>query len=194
MNTKPSPTLSIGLVAILGLLFVLSLGYLTYGNIRVGSEPWQLVVSAILLSVPLALLYFSIGLIVVAWQQKRSQGQINPRLAKFIYRTPRIAGILIILFVGMFSLDVFSMNASFWEMVGGFIMHSLPAICMAILLLLAWRRPWIGCIAFAAASIYFLRFMIFNPLEQAGMLLLFSGPLAVIAVLFWANWKWKQYL
>ena len=52
-------------------------------------------------------MYFSIGVLVMAARQKRA-GQINSRLAGFIYWTPRISGVLITLFVALFALDMFS--------------------------------------------------------------------------------------
>lgn len=58
---------------ILAVMFVLSLAWFTYGNYRAGSEPWQLVINAVFLSIPLLLMYFSIGLLVTAGKQKRSQ-------------------------------------------------------------------------------------------------------------------------
>ena len=96
MNTIPSPARLKILAVILILLFVLSLAWLTYDNYRAGSEPWDLVFSAILLSVPLVLLYFSIGVLVVAGLQKRRLGRISQQIAKFIYRTPRAAGVLMV--------------------------------------------------------------------------------------------------
>lgn len=82
----------------------------------------------------------SIGLLVAAAQEKRSQGQMGERLAKYIYRTPRISGVLIILFVGMFALDVFSVGPSLWEMLGAFLIHAMPAILIADILALALDR------------------------------------------------------
>lgn len=191
MNTIHPSTMKI-MIVILAVLFVLSVGWLTYGNIRAGSEAWQLVLSTILISIPIGLFYSSIGLLVAAGLQRRARGKIDERLAKIIYRAPRIAGVVIVVFVGLFSLDVFEEGYSLWEMLGGFIMHSLPAIAMAVTLALAWRRPWIGFLAFAAAALFFMRFVLGSPLESAGNVLLFSGPMAVIAMLFWANWKWLK--
>ena len=186
MNANRSPYLLKISTAVLILLFVLSLASLTYGNYRAGSGPADLATSALLLSIPLGLLYFSIGLLILAVTQRRSQGQVSPRLNAFLYWTPRVAGILITLFVAMFSLDVFSEKGSFWMLLGGFLIHSLPAIAMGILLALAWRRPVVGFGSFLLAAIFFLRFVA----GSFAIVLLFSGPMAVIAALFWANWRW----
>jgi len=194
MNTRKVSFISGALVVVLALMFILSLASFAYDNYRVGSGPWELVVSSLLLSIPLLLLYFSIWVLVTAARQKRIQGKIDPRLAKFIYWTPRIAGILIVVFVGLFALDVFEMGGSFWAMLGGFLIHALPAILLGIGLAFAWRWPWIGAVLFIIGALFFLRTLLFNPLEQLGMLLLFSGPMAVIAALFWVNWRWRKEL
>ena len=192
MNNIPHPNIVKVVAAFLILLFILSLAYFGYQNYQVGSTSWDIFISSILLAVPLALLYFSIYILVKASWQRRSQGHLSDRLSKYIYWTPRIAAILIIIFVGMFSLDVFGGEASVWEQLGGFVIHSLPSIVMAIVLAFAWRRPWIGFACFLLVAIFFLRFLIPNPLENFGHLLLFSGPMAVVAMLFWADWKWRN--
>ena len=191
MNTRDSFHTSRALIAVLVLLFLGSLAWLSYGNYAAGSKPLEIAVSAVLLSVPLGLLYFSIGLLVTANQQRRRQGQVSAGLAKTIYRTPRIAGLLIAIFVGLFALDVFVPGPTIWQQLAAFVIHAMPAILLAVLLALAWHRPAVGFAAFLAAAVLFLRFVIGNDLGQAlGMLLLFSGPMAAIAMLFWANWKW----
>ncbi len=116
-------------------------------------------------------------------------------MAAFIYYTPRIAGVLITFFISLFALDVFEGGQNFWVMLGGFIMHALPAIVLAVLLALAWRWEWIGAAAFLGAALYFLRFLMSDNWSIAfGNLLIFSGPLAVIGILFWMNWKWRKAL
>jgi hypothetical protein len=192
MSTRQSGRTPWWLTAVLVLLFVLSLGYLDYGNLKSGMEPTEVALTSFLLAIPLLLLYFSIGVLVTAALQRRSQGQISPRLAKFIFWTPRIAGIVIVLFVSSFALDVFGMEGSIWEKIVGFIIHMLPSILMSVFIALAWKRDWLGFVGFTLAAILFLRTLLGNPESWLGMLLLFSGPMAAIAALFWASWKWKN--
>jgi hypothetical protein len=195
METKRSSTFNWVLIAALAVLYVLSLAGLLYGNYMAGdSAAWQLIVSGILLSIPLILLYFSIYVLATAASQRHLQGQIDRRLARLIYWSPRIAGVLIILFISMFALDVFSEGHSLGEMLLGFLMHMLPSIVMAIVLALAWRWEWVGFVAFLVAGLFFLRSMIFNPLQGLGTFLLFSGPMFVIALLFGVNWLWRKEL
>ena len=182
------------LTAVLILLFVLSLGYLDYGNIQSGMPPGEVALTSLLLAVPLILLYFSVGVLVRAALQRKRQGQISPRLAKLIYWTPRIAGIVIALFVSLFALDVFDMEGSIWEKIGGFIIHALPAIFMGIVVWLAWKRDWLGFAVFLIAALFFFRTLLGGLERWLGMFLLFSGPMAAISALYWVNWKWKKEL
>lgn len=182
------------MVGVLVLLYILSLAWFVYGNYQAGDSAfWQLLISGILLSIPLILFYGAIGLLLVSARQW-SLGQIDRRLAKLIYWSPRVAGILIILFVSLFALDVFAEGYTLGEMLLGFLMHMLPSIFMAILLAFAWRWEWIGFVAFLAAAIFFMRFAFGGHDLDYGVLLLFSGPMLVIALLFGVNWRWRKDL
>lgn len=182
----------IPLIAVLVVLFLLSLGFLSYGNYAGGAPAWQIVVNTLILSVPLGLFYFSIGLLAAAWMERR-RGAIDPRLAQNLIWTPRIAGVLIVLFIGLFSLDVFGGSASFWDQFLAFLMHSIPAIILAVVVALAWRWPAFGAVAFLIGALFFLiAFGRGDFLQALGRLLLFSGPMLVIALMFYASWKWLQ--
>jgi hypothetical protein len=151
----------------------------------------EIFVNSLLLAVPLVLLYVSIGLVVEAWQQHR-QGALSGRMSKFLYRMPRIAGLLLALFVGLFALDVFEMGGSIWEMIGAFLLHAAPAILMLVVLALAWRWEWVGALVFGLAALFFMRTVIGSAMFGLGNLLLFVLPMAVVAILFWLNWRWKK--
>lgn len=180
------------LMTLMAALWVISLGAFSYTNWKVEPEHhlWTMVVNALILSIPLALFYGSIHVLVNAWREHRLSGQISPRLAMTIHWAPRIAAILIIFFVSLFSLDVFEMEASPLELLGGFILHSLPSIFMILVLVFAWRRPVVGFGAFLFAGLFFLRFVIFG--GGLGHFLLFSGPLLLISALFYADWRWLK--
>lgn len=174
------------------LLYLLSLGYFTYLNWSVDPEHilWVHLLNALILSIPLVLLYGGLYVLITAWRQHQQGGQIDPKSEKLIHWAPRIAAILVIFFVSLFSLDVFDMVATPLEMLGGFLIHNIPSFVMIILLVFAWRRPLVGFIAFLLAGIFFLRFVVMG--RDLSHLLLFSGPLLLISALFYADWRWTK--
>jgi len=180
------------LIILMIVLYLTSLGIFTYANWSVDPEHvlWMHAVNALILSIPLVLFYGSIYVLISAWYEHRQTGQISPRLAKSIHWAPRIAAILIIFFVSLFSLDVFEMEASPLELLGAFIMHSIPSIIMILMLVFAWRRPVVGFIVFLIAGLFFLRFVIFG--ADLAHFLLFSGPLLLISTLFYIDWRWLK--
>lgn len=180
------------LLILMAALFVISIGGYSYANGMVEREHqlWIFLLNALILSLPLVLLYGSIYVLVSAWHEHRLTGQISSRLAKIVHWAPRIAAIVIIFFIGLFSLDVFDMEATQLELLGGFLIHSLPSIILILVLVFAWKRPVIGFIAFLIAGLIFLRFVIFD--LNLGHFLLFSGPLLLIAGLFYGDWRWNS--
>ena len=180
------------LLILMVVLYLISLGAFSYANWRVEPEHllWMFALNALILSIPLVLFYASIYVLISAWREHSLTGQISLRLAKVIHWAPRIAAILIIFFVSLFSLDVFETEAPPLELLGAFLMHSLPSIFLILLLVIAWRRPVVGFIAFLLAGQFFLRFIIFN--LDFGHFLLFSGPILLISGLFYADWRWLK--
>lgn len=182
------------LVIALAVLFVLTLAALNYANWA--AEPglmqwWMLLLNILILSIPLLLLYGSIYVLLMGWHERSTLGKVGPRLAKIIHWAPRIAALLIIFFVALFSLDVFGTGASPLEVLVGFLMHNLPSIVMLVLLIIAWKRPVVGFIAFllvgAAFAVLFVRDVYSLP-----NLVLFVLPLLLIASLFYADWQWLK--
>jgi hypothetical protein len=180
------------LLILMVVLYAISLAAFTYANWQAESDPtlWFHAVNALILSIPLVLFYGAAYVLIRAWREHRLTGQLSARLAQIIHRAPRAAAILIIFFVTLFSLDVFEMEASPLELLGAFLMHSLPSIFLIVLLAFAWRRPVIGFVAFLLAGLVFLRFVIFD--FNLGHFLLFSGPLLLISGLFYADWRWHE--
>jgi hypothetical protein len=178
------------LLALMVVLFLLTLGTFTYTNWIVEPEHvgWMLGVNALILSIPLVLLYGAIYVLIRGWRERSLVGEITPRLSRVIHWAPRLAAILIIFFISLFSLDVFEMGLTPLQMLGAFIMHNLPSIFLILLLVFAWRRPVIGFIAFLLAGLLFMSFVIRG--GGLGHFLLISGPLLLISALFFADWRW----
>lgn len=194
MQNKSISRFTLWLIVGLAVLFVLSLAQFLFKNYQAGdSAPWQLITSGLILSIPLALFYGAIGLLAECAFQRRA-GCLDERLAKLVLWSPRIAAMLLIFFVSLFALDVFSPEYTLAEMLVGFLMHMLPSIAMIILLVLAWRWAWVGFFAFLAAALYFMRFALGDLGQAMGSFLLFSGPMLLIAILFGVSWLWRRDL
>ena len=182
------------LMIILIALFLVSLGLFGYASIAVDPgavEWWMLLLNLLILSIPLALLYGSIYVLVVAWRAHASGNEIGTRLAKVIHWAPRIAAILIIFFISLFSLDVFEEGAAPLEMLGALVMHNIPSIVLIVLLIIAWKRPAVGFVAFLAGAVLFAGLTI-RSIFSLSNLVLFVLPLLLIAMLFYAEWKWLK--
>jgi hypothetical protein len=182
------------LMLILTVLYVLTLAAFTYANWAADPESvqwWMILLNLLILSIPLVLLYGGIYVLATAWREHATRGPISPRLAKIIHWAPRAAAILIIFFVGLFSLDVFEIKASPLELLGGFFMHNLPSLGMLVLLIFAWKRPVVGFMAFGAAATLFALFFV-RSLSDLPNLLLFVLPILLVAFLFYADWKWLK--
>lgn len=179
------------LLVVLAMLYLLSISWFIYSNWQVEPEHslGNTLLQILLISIPLVLDCAAIYVLVTAWRQRKRSGQINPRQAKIVFWTPRIAAIVITFFVSLFSLDVFG-SGTLLEQVGAFLMHNIPTFAMILFLVFAWRRPVIGFITFLVAGVFFLRFVIMG--GDLAHLLLFSGPMLLVAGLFYADWRWKE--
>ncbi|MBX7141530.1 MAG: hypothetical protein K1X63_10675 [Chitinophagales bacterium] len=66
------------------------------------------------------------------------------RVANALHWIARILCITAILFIGMFSLDVFEPGLPLRQQLLGFFMHNIPALILVGLLIVAWKRELIG--------------------------------------------------
>jgi len=182
------------LLAILVVLFVLTIAAFTYAEWAAGPEFtqwWMLLLNILILSIPLVLLYGSIYVLVMGRREHSALGRVSPHLAKIIHWAPRIAAILIIFFVGLFSLDVFGTGAAPLEVLGAFLIHNIPSIAMLVLLAFAWKRPVVGFVAFLIVAALFTLFFV-RSIYALPNLLLFVFPILLIAALFYADWQWLK--
>ena len=102
-------------------------------------------------------------------------------LGRFIW-IPRTLGILFIVFLSLFALDVWSMDAPFWAKLGGFLMHLIPSFVLVIVLAISWKRPIIGGIIFLIIALLFT--ISFHTYTHFPTFLTISGIPFVIGLLF----------
>jgi len=113
---------------------------------------------------------------------------MNKTLSQALFWTPRVAGILFILFISLFALDVFDMRLGFWETVAGLLIHLIPSILLTLAVVIAWKREWFGAVLFLGWAVWYLssvRGFVWS------VYALVAGLPALIGLLFLAGWLWR---
>lgn len=117
---------------------------------------------------------------------------------KILYWTPRILAILFILFLTLFSFDVFEPGLTAGQIALALLMHNIPSIVLTILLIFAWKREWLGALAFIIGGLAYIASIIWNSLTtpfewyHLSWSLIIAGPAFLVGILFWLNWKRKR--
>lgn len=106
-------------------------------------------------------------------------------VGRLLLWSPRILGIVVSLFIGLFALDAFSQSRPFIEALPDFVIHLIPAFVLLALVGASWRWEWIGGVAFIGLSVVYAMTMATGHLDW---MLVISGPLAVVGALF--LWSW----
>jgi hypothetical protein len=102
--------------------------------------------------------------------------------------SPRILGLALGAFLTLFAFDGFQQGKPFGAAFAEFAIHLIaPAVVVAIVVL-SWRRAWLGGIGFVLlATLYAV-----SAWSRPDWILAISGPLLAIGVLFllsWANYR-----
>jgi len=113
---------------------------------------------------------------------------------------PRIICILAILFVSMFALDAFASELTFWQQIGGFLIHLIPSYVMIALLIVAWKWEYAGGIIFIilglgfSVSVFLLNYNRnhFSALQSLVNTLLVAIPFVLVGILFIVSYYKKK--
>lgn len=123
---------------------------------------------------------------------------MEEKVSRFIYWTPRIISILFILFLAMFSLDIFGNNYTFWEVVVGLFMHNIPVFVLIAVLVIAWKHEWVGGVAFILAGLLYVAMLLIASINNGfewfylSWSLFIAGPAFLVGALFFVNWFKKK--
>jgi hypothetical protein len=101
--------------------------------------------------------------------------------------SPRILGIALSVFLGLFALDAFEPGKPLMRALTDFAIHLVPAALVLAIVALSWRHEWFGGVAFillAAAYAVMVRF-------RLDWILVISGPLLTVGVMF--LWSWRHH-
>jgi hypothetical protein len=101
--------------------------------------------------------------------------------------SPRVLGILVCLFLGMFALDAFGSGKTFLSSLPDFLVHIMPVAILAGFLALSWRWKWVGGVVFTALAVAYAYFVGMRQ-GHAEWILPIAGPLLLVGALFLASW------
>jgi hypothetical protein len=116
---------------------------------------------------------------------------VNTVAKRTLFWTPRILCMVFALFLVVFAFDVFE-GKGFWETAAALGLHLIPNFLLIIVLIVSWRREWIGAALFSALGVLYIVGMWekFPWFTYA----LIAGPLFVMGILFWINWHFRREL
>lgn len=111
-----------------------------------------------------------------------------------LFWTPRILAIIFILFLALFSLDIFDMNLDFWGTVVGLFMHNIPSLILLIVLIISWKYEIVGGIAFIVGGLLYITILRKNPFEwyMLSWSMIIAGPAFLVGILFIVGWMKKK--
>jgi len=104
---------------------------------------------------------------------------MSSHLRSFVVWGPRLLGLAMAAFLGLFALDAFD-NGLSGAAVAGFGIHLAPALVVGLVAAAGWRNPWLGAIGFGVLA---AAYPIAAP-HRLDWILVISGPLGLVAVLF----------
>ncbi|MBN1377419.1 hypothetical protein JW949_03775 [Candidatus Woesearchaeota archaeon] len=107
---------------------------------------------------------------------------------KYLIWTPRILGILFAVFISLFAFDVFVEGYAWYQTIAGFLIHLIPTYFVVIALLIAWKfkKELIGGIIYILLGIFYI-IMVWGKAELKIAMLIISGPVFIIGILFIIN-------
>lgn len=112
-------------------------------------------------------------------------------LKQILFWMPRILGILFVLFLSMFALDVFVEGYTFWQTVLALLIHLIPTFILVIVLVLAWRWEWVGAAAFIGFGVWYL--YVAHGADIVTFLLVAGVPI-LVGGLFLVGWIWRKQI
>jgi hypothetical protein len=102
--------------------------------------------------------------------------------------SPRVLGVGVALFLGLFALDVFGERRGALDTATAFLVHTLPTLVLLAAVAVAWTRPLVGAVVFLGLAALYAAMALRHP----GWILAISGPLALVGVLFAMSWRHQR--
>jgi hypothetical protein len=117
---------------------------------------------------------------------------MNSFTRRILFWAPRILTILYAIFIIIFVCDPPSLFSgdSFWRYVLAMVINLIMWLIMLGVILISWRWEIVGALLFAASALFYA----LHTMKHPGWILLTSGPLSLVAILFFMNWLYRKEL
>ncbi len=122
--------------------------------------------------------------------------QHDGKSGRFVHWAPRIASIVFVLFLSLFSLDVIEPGRSISEIVAGLLIHNIPVFILGALTAVAWKHGIIGGITCISAGLLYIALVCIQGVRGGldwRIAIVWSAQIAgiafVIGGLYIADWR-----
>jgi len=113
---------------------------------------------------------------------------------RMLYWTPRVLCMLFAAFISIFAADVFGEARGFWQTALALLMHLIPTFLIVAVLIVSWRREWIGGVLFIALGLLYTVWAWNKPFGIWSTFLMIAGPPVLTGALFLLNWRYRAEL
>ena len=113
-------------------------------------------------------------------------------MRRALFWTPRVLCILVAIAMSLFALDVFGEGRGVWDTIVALLMHLIPTLIVVIVLLIAWRREWVGAALFTGLGLFYL-VSSWGQFHWSASVLI-CGIFVSLGGLFWLNWQYREEL
>jgi hypothetical protein len=113
---------------------------------------------------------------------------------RLLYWTPRALCIVFAAFISIFAADIIGHGAGFWQTFLGLLMHLIPTFLIIALLVVSWRREWIGGILFILLGALYIVWACNKTFGIWSTFLMIAGPPVLVGALFLLNWRYRAEL
>jgi hypothetical protein len=110
---------------------------------------------------------------------------MESKLDAMLHWVPRILGLLLVCFIGMFAMDVFGEGFGFWNTLLALLIHLIPALVAAAVIAVAWRWEIVGGLLYLAAAV--THAILMGARLRPADVLIIAGPLALVGLMFIAD-------
>ena len=115
---------------------------------------------------------------------------MTKRVQKILYWLPRVLCMLSIVFLSLFTLEVFSEDYGLWKSILQVLIHLVPSLVLLAVLIISWYREWVGGALFTFAGVFYI-IMMWGQFPWSFYLVL-SGPLLLVGITFLMNWFYRK--